>query len=145
MTEVYIVDGIRTPIGKANGVFKNLSAIDLAAVVLKELINRGKINNQSIDEVILGNTVSAGLGQNPARQALFLAGCSEQIPAFTINKVCGSGLKSVILAAQSILCGDADVIIAGGTESASGAPFLLPRSSKYFCKDYLKLQFIKYL
>lgn len=130
MKNVFIVGGLRTPIGGRGKTLKSISAISLAAIIIKELIRKNRINKTSIDEVILGNAVNAGLGQNPARQSLIHSGLPVEIPAFTVNKVCGSGLKAVILAAQAILCGDSDLIIAGGTESASNCPYLVPKNKE---------------
>ncbi|MFC1570277.1 thiolase family protein [Candidatus Omnitrophota bacterium] len=128
--EVFIVDGLRTAIGGLGKSLSSVSAVDLAGEVIRELIERNKIDASSIDEVILGNTVSAGLGQNPARQALVKGGIPPKIPAFTVNKVCGSGLKSAILSTQAILCGDADIIIAGGTENVSQCPKFVPKDDE---------------
>src|SRR3989338_1954133 len=119
MNKVFIIDGLRTAIGGQGKGLKGIPAVCLGSVVIKGLIERNKINKTSVDEVILGNVVSAGLGQNLARQAAIFAGLAEETNAFTINEVCGSGLKAVILAAQSIICGDADIEIAGGAENAS--------------------------
>ncbi|MBI5555420.1 MAG: thiolase family protein [Elusimicrobia bacterium] len=130
MKNVFIIDGLRTPLGARGGSLKDISASRLAAVVITALLKNNKIKAKVVDEIILGNAVSAGLGQNPARQALVYAGLPYNIPAFTINKVCGSGLKSVILGIQAILCGDADLIIAGGTENASQCPYILARDKK---------------
>lgn len=126
MKEVVIVSAARTPIGSFGGCFKDVSAIDLGKFVVIEAIKRAGISPEDIDEVFLGNTLSAGLGQNVARQVAILSGISEQTPALTINKVCGSGLKSVILGAQAIYCGDADIVVVGGTESMSNAAYTLP-------------------
>lgn len=122
MREVVIVSAVRTAVGKFNGGLADLSAQQIGAIVIKEAINRAKINPAQVDEVIFGNVLQAGLGQNPARQASILAGVPEEVPSFTVNKVCGSGLKSVELAAQAIRAGDADIIVAGGMESMSNAP-----------------------
>lgn len=130
MKDVFVVDGLRTPICGRNQGFKDVPAVRLAAVVLETLLKNNGIKGDHIDEVILGNAVSAGLGQNPARQALIHAGLPFEVPAFTVNKVCGSGLKSVILGVQAIACEDADIIIAGGAESASQCPYILPRDKK---------------
>ncbi len=126
MKEVVIVSAARTPIGSFGGCFKDVSAIDLGKFAVIEAIKRAGISPEDIDEVFLGNTLSAGLGQNVARQVAILSGISEQTPALTINKVCGSGLKSVILGAQAIYCGDADIVVVGGTESMSNAAYTLP-------------------
>ncbi|MTI67709.1 MAG: acetyl-CoA C-acetyltransferase [Firmicutes bacterium] len=128
MREAVIVSAVRTPIGGFGGSLSKLSAIDLGVVATKEAIKRAGIEKELVDEVILGNVLSAGLGQNVSRQVAIKAGLPETTPAMTINKVCGSGLRTVSLAAQSIMLGDADVIIAGGTESMSNAPYLLPKA-----------------
>lgn len=125
MTEVVIVSARRSPIGSFGGVFKNVSAVDLATQVVKESIKDINLDPKEINEVILGNVLSAGLGQNVARQIAIKSGIPKEVPAFTVNKVCGSGLKTVALAAQSILAGDNEVVIAGGTESMSQAPYVL--------------------
>ncbi len=124
---VYIIDGARTPIGSANKSLKSFSAAALASLVIKELIRRNKVNKYLINQVVLGNAVSAGLGQNFARQASLLADLDESIPAFSVNNVCGSGLQSIILGAQAILAQEADLVIAGASESATKNPFLLDR------------------
>jgi acetyl-CoA C-acetyltransferase len=131
MREVVIASAVRTAIGSSNGGLAPLSATDLGAIVIKEALNRAKIDPAKIDEVIFGNVLQAGLGQNPARQAAVKAGLPVEIPSFTVNKVCGSGLKSVNLAAQAILCGDADIIIAGGMESMTNAPYLLDAKARW--------------
>ena len=125
MTEVVIVSARRSPIGSFGGAFKNVSAVDLATQVVKESIKDINLDPNEINEVILGNVLSAGLGQNVARQIAIKSGIPKEVPAFTVNKVCGSGLKTVALAAQSILAGDNEVVIAGGTESMSQAPYVL--------------------
>ena len=124
MTKVVIVDAIRTPIGSFGGALSSLPASHLGSVVIKSLIER----NNLPDEVILGQILTAGTGQNPARQAAMQAGLPQECTSMTINKLCGSGLKAVHLAAQAIKCGDADIIIAGGQENMSAAPHLLPNS-----------------
>jgi acetyl-CoA C-acetyltransferase len=128
MTNVVIVDAIRTPIGSFGGALAGQSASHLGAVLIKALLERNKLAGDEVDEVILGQILTAGTGQNPARQAAIEAGLPQECPAMTINKLCGSGLKAVHLAAQAIKCGDADVIIAGGQENMSAAPHLLPNS-----------------
>lgn len=125
MTEVVIVSARRSPIGSFGGVFKNVTAVDLATAVVKESIESINLDPKEINEVILGNVLSAGLGQNVARQIAIKSGIPKEVPAFTVNKVCGSGLKTVALAAQSIIAGDNEVVIAGGTESMSQAPYVL--------------------
>lgn len=135
MKDVFIVEGLRTPICGRDRYFRNIPAVRLAAVVLKALLKNNGIRGDCVDEVILGNAVSAGLGQNPARQALVYAGLPFGVPAFTVNKVCGGGLKSVILGAQAIACGDAEIIMAGGVENVSQCPYILPRAKKDTISD----------
>jgi acetyl-CoA C-acetyltransferase len=124
--EVVILSGCRTPIGSFGGAFKDVSAVELGTMAVKEAVRRAGVRADQVDEVILGCILQAGLGMNPARQAAIKAGLPESVPAHTVNKVCGSGLKAVMLATQAIKSGDAEVVVAGGTESMSGAPFLLP-------------------
>lgn len=123
MKEVVIVNGVRTAVGTFGGCLKGVSAIELAVRVIKEVIGRTGLKGDQIDEVIMGNVLQSGLGQNPARQAAIGAGIPQEVPSFTVNKVCASGLKPVMLAAQAIMVGDADLIIAGGTENMSRAPY----------------------
>ena len=125
MTDAFILSAVRTPISKFLGAFADVSAPKLGAMALREAISRSGATPRQIEEVILGNVIQAGLGQNPARQAALAAGLPESIAAVTINKVCGSGLKAVMLAAQAIRAGDADLIAAGGMENMSRAPHLL--------------------
>ncbi len=128
MREVVIASAVRTPIGSFGGALKDVSAADLGALVIKEAINRAGIKGETVDEVLLGNVIQAGLGQNIARQAAVKAGLPVEVPAMTINMVCGSGLRTVALAAQMIKAGDVDIVIAGGTENMSQAPYLLKTS-----------------
>ncbi len=123
--EVVIVSAVRTAIGAFNGSLKGVSAPDLGAIVIREALDKAGVDPDQVDEVIMGNVLQAGLGQNPARQASIKAGLPETVPAMTINKVCGSGLKTVHLATQAILAGDADIVVAGGMENMSMAPYLL--------------------
>ena len=123
MKNVVIVSGVRTPIGRFQGGLTTLSACQLGSIVLQEALKRAGLN--TVDEVIMGNVVSAGLGQNPARQAAIGAGVPVEVPSFTLNKVCGSGLKAVMLAAQAIKVGEAEVVAAGGMESMTNAPYML--------------------
>jgi acetyl-CoA C-acetyltransferase len=125
---VVIVAAGRTAIGAFGGVFANLPAHELGAHVIRQLVAQTKLQGDEIDEVILGQVITAGCGQNPARQALIAAGLPVSVPAITVNKVCGSGLKAVALAAQAIRAGDAEIVIAGGQENMSAAPHLLPHS-----------------
>ena len=123
MTDVVIVSGVRTPIGRFQGGFSTLTACQLGSLVLKEALKRAGLD--TVDEVIMGNVVSAGLGQNPARQAAIGAGIPVDVNSFTVNKVCGSGLKSIMLAAQTIKVGEAEIIAAGGLENMTNAPYFL--------------------
>lgn len=125
MADIYILSAVRTPIGKLLGGLADLPAPRLGAIVLAEAVRRACVDPGRVDEVIMGNVLQAGVGQNPARQAALFAGLPNTIAAVTINKVCGSGLKAVMLAAQAIRAGDAEVILAGGMESMSQAPHLL--------------------
>jgi len=128
MPEIHILSACRTAIGKFQGGLASLEAPQLGAVAVKEALRRAGVPADAVDEVILGNVLQAGVGQNPARQAALGAGLPPSVPPFTVNKVCGSGLKSVMLAAQAIKAGDASVVVAGGMESMSRAPYLLPRA-----------------
>jgi acetyl-CoA C-acetyltransferase len=128
MQEVVIVAGCRTPIGSFEGALSPLSATQLGAIVVEEAVRRAGIQKTDVDEVIMGCILTAGLGQAPARQAALFAGLPESVECMTINKVCGSGLKAVMLASQAIMLGDADVIVAGGMESMSNAPYLLDKA-----------------
>lgn len=128
MREVVIVGAVRTPIGKFGGSLAKLSAVELGVVTAKAAIERAGIKPELIDEVLIGNVLSAGLGQNTARQISIGADVPETTPAITINKVCGSGLRTVSMAAQFIMLGDADIVLAGGVESMSNAPYLIPKA-----------------
>ncbi len=125
MREIVIASAVRTPIGVFGGKFKDVSAVELGTIVAKEALKRANLEPEMIDEVIFGNVLGAGLGQNVARQISVHAGIPIEVPSYTVNKVCGSGLKTVALAAQAILAGDAEIILAGGTENMSQAPYLL--------------------
>ena len=126
MTSVVIVSAVRTAVGKFGGGLAGQSAVNLGAIVIREALARAQADPARVDEVIMGQVLAAGCGQNPARQASLGAGLPEHVPAMTINKVCGSGLKAVALAAQAIAAGDAEVIVAGGQENMSQAPHVLP-------------------
>ena len=128
MKEVVIVSAVRTAIGSFGGSLKDIPAADLGAIVIKEAVNRAGIKPELVEEVVMGNVIQAGLGQNVARQAAVKSGLSVDIPAMTINKVCGSGLRSVALAAQMIKAGDCDVVVAGGMENMSAAPYIVPEA-----------------
>ena len=128
MDEAVIVAACRTPIGRFQGALADFSAPKLGAVAIKEALRRAHLEGKDVDEVIMGNVLTAGVGQNPARQAMIGAGLPVEVPAFTVNKVCGSSLKAVMLAAQAIKAGDAKVIVAGGQESMTNAPYILPKA-----------------
>lgn len=132
LEEVVIVSAVRTAIGSFQGSLKDIPAPTLGSIVIKEALHRAGIDPNQVDEVIMGNVLQAGLGQNPARQAAIQAGLPETVPAMTINKVCGSGLKSVHLAAQAIAVGEADIVVAGGFENMSQAPYLLKNARSGF-------------
>src|SRR5205823_1628834 len=125
--EAVIISAVRTPTGKFLGALKNFSAPELGAMVVRESIRRAGVDPQIVDECIMGNVVTAGEGQNPARQAALNGGLADHVAAMTVNKVCGSGLKAVMLAAQGIATGDIEIAVAGGMESMSNSPYLLPR------------------
>lgn len=125
MRKVYIIAATRTAIGTFNGTLKDVGAVDLGTIVAKKLLAESGVDAKDIDEVIFGNVLSAGLGQNVSRQIAIKAGISFEVPSYTVNKVCGSGMKAVQLAYQSIAIGDADVILAGGTENMNQAPYLV--------------------
>ena len=128
MREAVIIAAVRTAIGKFLGSLASFSAVDLGAVVVREAVRRAGLEPAQVDEIIMGNVVSAGLGQNPARQAGLRGGLHSHVAALTINKVCGSGLKAVGLAAQAIQIGDAEIVLAGGMESMSNCPYLAPQA-----------------
>ena len=127
MHESVIVSAVRTPTGKFLGTLKDLKAPELGALAVREAVRRAGIDAAAVDECIMGNVIQAGNGQNPARQAALNGGLADHVAALTINKVCGSGLKAVMLAAQGIAAGDIEIAVAGGMESMSNAPYLLPR------------------
>jgi acetyl-CoA C-acetyltransferase len=128
MSRAVIVDAIRTPIGKFAGGLQTFSAPQLGAIAIREIISRNSVPVENVDECIMGNVITAGLGQNPARQASIGGGLPPEIPATTVNKVCGSGLKAVMMAADSILAGRAKMVIAGGQESMTNTPYLLDKA-----------------
>ena len=123
-----IVSAVRTPIGSFGGSLGQIPAVELGALVIKEALRRAGVSPEQVDEVIMGNVLQAGLGQNPARQAAIKAGIPQEVPSWTLNKLCGSGLKSVESAAQAIMTGDAEIIVAGGMESMSMAPYVLEKA-----------------
>lgn len=128
MRNVVIVEAVRTAIGSFNGTLQNTAATDLGAVVVKEVLERANVAPETVDEVVLGNILQAGLGQGPARQAAVNAGVPYEVPSTTINKLCGSGLTAVHLAAQAIQLGEADIVVAGGMENMTQAPYILPQA-----------------
>jgi len=139
MREPVILSAVRTPVGKFQGSLSPLSATDLGAIVVHEAVKRAGIGPGAVDEIIMGNVVSAGLGQNPARQAGLKGGLDNRVAAMTINKVCGSGLKAVGLAAQGIQTSDVDVVVAGGMESMTNAPYLLPQMRQGYRLGHAKV------
>jgi acetyl-CoA C-acetyltransferase len=128
MDDVAIVSAVRTPVGKFQGSLSDFSATRLGALTVREAVLRARLEPGMVDECILGNAISAGLGQNPARQAALYGGLPPEVGALTVNKVCGSGLKAVALAAQAIQTGNAEIVVAGGMESMTNAPYLLPQA-----------------
>jgi acetyl-CoA C-acetyltransferase len=132
MKDVVIVSATRTPVGKFQGALAEMSAVQLGAVVVREAARRAGIDAATVDECVMGCVLPAGLGQNPARQAALQGGLADTVSALTINMVCGSGLRAVALAAQSVITGDAEIVVAGGMESMSNAPYLLPQGRKGF-------------
>ncbi|EPZ45400.1 acetyl-CoA C-acetyltransferase [Alicyclobacillus acidoterrestris] len=130
--EVAIVSAVRTPIGRFQGALSGVSATKLGAIVIEEAVRRAGIDRGAVDEVVMGNVLQAGLGQNPARQAAMEAGLPKEVPAMSINQVCGSGLKSIQLAWQSIVAGESDIVVAGGMENMSQAPYLLQGARQGF-------------
>jgi acetyl-CoA C-acetyltransferase len=132
MEEIVIVSGVRTPVGKFQGSLSGVSATRLGAVVVREAVKRAWLRPEQVNECIMGNVVSAGLGQNPARQAAIYGGLPPEVSAVTVNMVCGSGLRAIALAAQSIQTGNAEIVVAGGMESMTNAPYLLPQARAGF-------------
>src|SRR5262244_1738031 len=130
MEDVVIISGVRTPIGKFQGSLEPFSAPQLGAIAVREAVKRANVDPAQVDECIMGLVVSAGLGQNPARQAALNGGLPNTVAAMTINKVCGSGLKAVALATQAIQTGNAEIVVADGMESITNAPYLLPQARK---------------
>lgn len=128
LKNIYVAGGARTTFGSFNGSLASLTAPQLGSLAIRAVLDRGRIAAEEVDEVIFGNVISAGIGQNVARQASLGAGLSVDVGATSINKVCGSAMKAVMLAAQAVQCGDADLVVAGGCESMSGAPYLLPKA-----------------
>src|SRR5499433_998873 len=123
-----IISAVRTPVGKFLGALKSFKATDLGALVVRAVVKRAGLKPEDVDEVIMGCVIQAGLGQNPARQAALRGGLPPSVSAVTVNKVCGSGLKAVMMAAQGVQLGDTEIVVAGGMESMSNAPYLLPKA-----------------
>jgi acetyl-CoA C-acetyltransferase len=130
--QIVIVSAARTPVGKLQGALASLSATDLGAIAVREAVARATLATQQVDECLMGCVLTAGLGQNPARQAALRGGLNDSVSAMTLNMVCGSGLKAVALAAQSVATGNAEIVVAGGMESMSNAPYLLPQARRGF-------------
>lgn len=126
--EAVIISAVRTPVGKFLGALKSFKATELGAIVVREAVKRAGVKPEDVDEVIMGCVIQAGLGQNPARQAALRGGLPDTVSAVTVNKVCGSGLKAVMMAAQGVQLGDTEIVVAGGMESMSNAPYLLPKA-----------------
>src|SRR5213075_1875049 len=123
-----IISAVRTPVGKMLGALKNFKATELGALVVRDAVKRARVKPEDVDEVIMGCVIQAGLGQNPARQAALRGGLPDTVSAVSVNKVCGSGLKAVMMAAQGIQLGDSEMVVAGGMESMSNAPYLIPKA-----------------
>ena len=126
--DAVIISAVRTPVGKFLGALKSFKATELGAIVVREAVKRAGVKPEDVDEVIMGCVIQAGLGQNPARQAALHGGLPDKVSAVTVNKVCGSGLKAVMMAAQGVQLGDTEIVVAGGMESMSNAPYLLPKA-----------------
>src|SRR5258708_33461644 len=126
--EAVIISAVRTPVGKFLGALKGFKATELGAIVVREAVKRAGLAPDAVDEVIMGCVIQAGLGQNPARQAALYGGLPDTVSAVTVNKVCGSGLKAIMMAAQGVQLGDTEVVVAGGMESMSNAPYLMPKA-----------------
>src|SRR5437899_2757561 len=126
--DAVIISAVRTPVGKFLGALKSFKATDLGAIVVREAVKRAGVKPEDVDEVIMGCVIQAGLGQNPARQAALYGGLPDKVSAVTVNKVCGSGLKAVMMAAQGVQLGDTEIVVAGGMESMSNAPYLIPKA-----------------
>src|SRR5438132_1402476 len=126
--QAVIISAVRTPVGKLLGALKSFKATDLGAIVVREAVKRAGVKPENVDEVIMGCVIQAGLGQNPARQAALHGGLPDTVSAVTVNKVCGSGLKAIMMAAQGVQLGDSEVVVAGGMESMSNAPYLLTKA-----------------
>ena len=144
MREAVIASAVRTPTGKFLGALKGFTAPELGALVIAEAVRRAGIDPGIVDDCIMGNVVTAGLGQNPARQAALRGGLSDHVAALSINMVCGSGLRAVMLGAQGIAAGDIDIAVAGGMESMSNCPYLLPRVREMGSRRFVSLVLTRY-
>src|SRR4051812_13902649 len=134
-----IISAVRTPVGKVLGALKGFKATELGAIVVREAVKRAGVQPADVDEVIMGCVIQAGLGQNPARQAALHGGLPNTVSAVTVNKVCGSGLKAIMMAAQGIALGDTEIVVAGGMESMSNAPYLVPKAREGYRLGHGKL------
>src|SRR5256884_9401977 len=132
ISEAVIISAARTPVGKFLGALKSFKATDLGAIVVREAVKRAGVKPEDVDEVIMGCVIQAGLGQNPARQAALRGGLPDAVSAVTVNKVCGSGLKAIMMAAQGVQLGDTEIVVAGGMESMSNAPYLISQVSERY-------------
>src|SRR5437867_5667589 len=137
--EAVIISAVRTPVGKLLGALKHFKATDLGAMVVREAVKRAGLKPEDVDEVIMGCVIQAGLGQNPARQAALHGGLPPSVAAVTVNKVCGSGLKAVMMAAQGVQLGDTEIVVAGGMESMTNAPYLIPQAREGYRLGHGKL------
>src|SRR2546425_11498001 len=137
--EAVILSAVRTPVGKVLGALKSFKATELGAIVVRAAVKRAGVKPEDVDEVIMGCVIQAGLGQNPARQAALHGGLPDKVSAVTVNKVCGSGLKAVMMAAQGVQLGDTEIVVAGGMESMSNAPYLLPKAREGYRLGHGKL------
>src|SRR6184192_3529579 len=126
--QAVIISAVRTPVAKLLGALKTFKATDLGAIVVREAVKRAGVKPEDVDEVIMGCVIQAGLGQNPARQAALHGGLPDKVSAVTVNKVCGSGLKAIMMAAQGVQLSDTEIVVAGGMESMSNAPYLLSKA-----------------
>src|SRR5213076_118568 len=126
--DAVIISAVRTPVGKFLGALKSFKATELGAIAVRAAVERAGVNPADVDEVIMGCVIQAGLGQNPARQAALHGGLPDKVSAVTVNKVCGSGLKAIMMAAQGVALGDTEIVVAGGMESMSNAPYLVPKA-----------------
>src|SRR5258707_3162326 len=137
--QAVIISAVRTPVGKFLGALKSFKATDLGAIVVREAVKRAGCKPEDVDEAIMGCVIQAGLGQNPARQAALGGGLPNTVSAVTVNKVCGSGLKAIMMAAQGIALGDTEIVVAGGMEAISNPPYLVPKAREGYRLDHGKM------